>query len=104
MSVRAAKAIRQTVQGWDLSHRTPLSLDAMARWLNPRLRGGGDYGRFYRSAMDCGARHINLHLAKWVARKCKRVHGSLIQAYEWLDKIRSDTPSLFAHWAICTRY
>ncbi|WP_061769831.1 hypothetical protein [Serratia symbiotica] len=38
MSGRAAKAIRQTVRGWDLSHRTPLSLEVMARWLNPMLR------------------------------------------------------------------
>lgn len=104
MSARAAKAIRQTVRGWDLSHRTPLSLEAMARWLNPRLRGWVlYYGRFYRSAMDCVAKHVNLHLAKWVTRKYKRVHGSLVQAYEWLDRIRSGKPSLFAHWAICTR-
>ncbi|PHM53543.1 group II intron reverse transcriptase/maturase [Xenorhabdus hominickii] len=79
-------------------------LEAMARWLNPMLRGWvGYYGRFYRSAMDCVAKHINLHLAKWVIRKYKRVHDSLAQAYEWLDRIRSAKPSLFAHWEICTR-
>ncbi len=27
ISARAAKAIRQTVRGWDLSHKTPLSLE-----------------------------------------------------------------------------
>lgn len=104
ISARAAKAIRQTVRGWDLSHKTPLSLEVMARWLNPMLRGWIKYyGRFYRSAMDCIASHIDLHLAKWVARKYKRVHGSLAQAYEWLRRIQSAKPCLFAHWEICTR-
>ncbi|WP_350355616.1 group II intron maturase-specific domain-containing protein [Serratia symbiotica] len=46
-----------TVRGWDLSHKTPLSLEVMARWLNPMLRGWINYyGRFYRSAMDCHLR------------------------------------------------
>ncbi|WP_324251557.1 group II intron reverse transcriptase/maturase [Photorhabdus thracensis] len=104
MSARAAKAIRQTVRGWDLSHKTPLSLEVMARWLNPMLRGWVKYyGHFYRSAMDCIASHVDLHLAKWVTRKYKRVHGSLAQAYEWLGRIRSVKPGLFAHWEICTR-
>ncbi|EDW6859266.1 group II intron reverse transcriptase/maturase [Salmonella enterica] len=104
MSARAAKAIRQTVRGWDLSHKTPLSLEVMARWLNPMLRGWVKYyGRFYRSAMNCIAIHVDLHLAKWVARKYKRVHGSLAQAYEWLRRIQSAKPDLFAHWVICTR-
>ena len=57
----------------------------------------------YRSAMDCIASHIDLHLAKWVARKYKRVHGSLAQAYEWLRRIQSAKPCLFAHWEIWTR-
>ncbi|HGJ5904102.1 MAG TPA: group II intron maturase-specific domain-containing protein [Arsenophonus apicola] len=49
MSARAAKTIRLTVRAWDLSHKTPLSLEIIARWLNPMLRGWVKYyGRFYR--------------------------------------------------------
>jgi RNA-directed DNA polymerase len=104
MSARAAKTIRLTVRAWDLSHKTPLSLEIIARWLNPMLRGWVKYyGRFYRSSMNCIAIHVDLHLARWVARKYKRVHGSLAQAYEWLRRIQSAEPSLFAHWEICTR-
>lgn len=80
MTARAAKAIRQTVRGW-------------VKY----------YGRFYCSAMNCIAIHVDLHLAKWVARKYKRVHSSLAQAYEWLIRIQSAKPGLFAHWEICTR-
>ncbi|NIG87775.1 MAG: hypothetical protein G5703_04970 [Serratia symbiotica] len=64
ISARAARAVRQTLRVW----------------INY-------YGHFYRSAMDCIASHIDLHLAKLVARKYKRVHGSLAQAYEWLRRI-----------------
>ncbi|HGJ5890724.1 MAG TPA: group II intron maturase-specific domain-containing protein [Arsenophonus apicola] len=54
MSARAAKTIRLTVRAWDLSHKTPLSLEIIARWLNPMLRGWVKYyGRFYRSSMNC---------------------------------------------------
>ncbi|WP_435367408.1 hypothetical protein [Escherichia coli] len=38
------------------------------------------YGRFCQSVMDYIARHIDLYLAKWVTRKYKRGHGSLVQA------------------------
>jgi hypothetical protein len=45
---------------------------------------------------------VDLHLAKWIARKHKRVRGSLTRAFEWLRRIRRDCPSLFAHWGLAT--
>ncbi|HEY3589423.1 MAG TPA: group II intron maturase-specific domain-containing protein [Buttiauxella sp.] len=79
-------------------------MEVMACWFNRMLRGWVKYyGRFYRSAMNCIAIHVDLQLAKWVTRKYKRVHSSLAQAYEWLRKIQSAKPGLFAHWEICTR-
>nr|MBO8919088.1 hypothetical protein [Proteus mirabilis] len=35
---------------------------------------------FCQSVMDYIARHIDLYLAKWVTRKYKRGHGSLVQS------------------------
>lgn len=90
--------------GMDLSHKTPLFLEVMARWLNPMLRGWINYyGRFYQSAIDCIASHIDLHHAKWVTHKYKQVHSSLTQVYEWLRRIQSAKYCLFAHWETCTR-
>ncbi len=43
---------------------------------------------------------VDLHLAKWIARKHKRARGSLVRAFEWLRRIRHDCPTLFAHWCL----
>ncbi|MBW8832591.1 MAG: hypothetical protein JF606_24965 [Burkholderiales bacterium] len=75
ISGKAAKAIRQTVRDWGLKRKTPISLEEIAKRINPVVR-----------------------LAKWIARKHKRVHGSLAQAFDWLRRIRRTVPGLFAHW------
>jgi hypothetical protein len=43
---------------------------------------------------------VELHLAKWISRKHKRVRASLAKAYEWLRQIRRTNPGLFAHWSL----
>ena len=101
ISGKAAKAIRQTVRGWNLQRRTPISLAEIARRINPVLRGWmAYYGRFYKSALYSVMAQIDLHLAKWIARKHKRVRRSLTRAFEWLRQIRRDYPSLFLHWQL----
>jgi len=54
MSPKAGKAIRTIVRGWRLARRgNTWSLDEIARWLNPFVRGWINYyGRFYRSALS----------------------------------------------------
>ncbi|CBJ49604.1 group II intron reverse transcriptase/maturase [Ralstonia solanacearum] len=104
ISGKAAKAIRQTVRDWSLHRRTPISLEEIARRINPVVRGWVDYyGRFYRSKLCLVLSHIDLHLAKWIARKHKRVRKSLVRAYEWLRRIRGECPELFAHWRMAYR-
>lgn len=99
ISNKAAKVIRQTVRDWRLHRHTPISLEEIARRINPVLRGWMDYyGRFYRSRLVWIMAHVDLHLAKWIARKYKRVRRSLSRAYEWLYLIRRSRPGLFVHW------
>ncbi|MFM5429252.1 hypothetical protein ACET8G_20725 [Aeromonas veronii] len=43
---------------------------------------------------------VDLHLAKWIVRKHKRARRSLARAFEWLQRIRRDSPKLFAHWCL----
>lgn len=99
ISDKAAKAIRQTVRDWNLHRRTPITLGEIARRINPVLRGWVNYyGRFYRSALSPVMAHVDLHLAKWVAHKYKRVRRSLWRAFDWLRWIRRASPGLFVHW------
>jgi RNA-directed DNA polymerase len=99
ISGKAAKAIRHTVRDWGLKRKTPISLEEIAKRINPVVRGWVVYyGRFYRSALSRVMKQVDLHLAKWIVRKHKRVHGSLAQAFDWLRRIRRSVPGLFAHW------
>ena len=101
MSGKAAKAVRQTVRNWKLQRRTPITLEEIARRINPVLRGWMEYyGRFYQSALYPVMARVDLHLAKWIARKHKRVRRSLTRAFEWLRRIRRDCPGLFVHWSL----
>lgn len=101
MSGKAAKAIRQTVRNWNLRRRTPITLEAIARRINPVLLGWVNYyGRFYQSALYPVMAQVDLHLAKWITRKHKRARRSLVRAFQWLRRIRRDCPRLFVHWRL----
>jgi group II intron reverse transcriptase/maturase len=103
ISGKAALAIRQTVRGWNLRQRTRASLEELARRINPVLRGWlRYYGHFYHSALFPVVAQVDLHLAKWIANKHKRVRGSLAQAFDWLRRIRRTCPGLFVHWRLAT--
>lgn len=99
MSGKAAKAIRQKVQDWKIHLRPQTSLQEIAGWVNPVLRGWMNYyGRFYRSALYPVMAHIDLHLMKWAKQKLKRLRRSHRRAADWLGRVRRSRPGLFAHW------
>ncbi|MDR0250874.1 MAG: group II intron reverse transcriptase/maturase [Burkholderiales bacterium] len=101
ISGKAAKGVRQTVRDWNLQRHTPITLEEIARRINPVLRGWvAYYGRFYQSALYPVMAQVDLHLAKWIARRHKRVRRSLARAFEWLRRIRRNHPRLFVHWCL----
>lgn len=61
VSRKAATSMRQTVRRqWRLKERTHLSLNDLARWLNPVIRGWiGYYGKFCKSALHPVLDYIN---------------------------------------------
>lgn len=76
-------------------------MEEIARRINPVVRGWMDYyGRFYRSALFPVMAYVDLHLAKWIARKHKRVRRSQARAFEWLRRIRRSRPGMFMHWGL----
>ena len=101
ISAKAAQAIRQSVRGWRLKRRSTLTLEEIAHRINPIVRGWVQYyGRFYRGALYPVMAKIDQHLTKWIKAKHKRVRGKLGCALEWLRRIRSAHPWLFAHWKL----
>lgn len=102
ISDKAAVGLRQTIRrGWSLPRRTPMSLDAIAKMINPVLRGWLHYyGHFRPSAMVSVLRGLNMSLRLWCMRKYKRFKRRPKAAMAWLARIARTQPGLFAHWRI----
>ena len=76
--------------------RTQVTLDDIARELNPITRGSiAYYGRYTRSALYPLARYIDQTLAVWTKRKFKRFYHRLGHARDFLAKIARENPRLF---------
>ncbi len=100
-SVKALKAIRQTVRGWALHNRSDKSLEDLARMFNSHIRGWiSYYGRYYKSALYPTLRHIDRILARWAHRKFKSLRRHKRRSRQWLERVARRQPGLFAHWCL----
>ncbi len=76
ISKHALKRISAEVRSWRLHHRTGHTFAALARWINPIVRGWMQYyGAFYRSALCQLLSRINAHLVRWIRKKYKRLRA-----------------------------
>ena len=100
ISRKAGKALRQKLRReWRLQTRTHLSLEELARRLNPVISGWINYyGRFRRSELNSVLDHVNKALASWARRKFKRLQRRKTRAHAWLKDLARRSPELFAHW------
>jgi RNA-directed DNA polymerase len=104
ISKQALKKLSGTVGRWRLAHRTNLTLADLARWINPIVRGWMQYyGRFNRSALYPLLRRINAYLVRFLRNKFKRVRSFKKAKAGW-QRITSQYPKAFAHWAWATNF
>ena len=100
ISPKSATSIRKVMNGWQLHHRSDLSLDEIARMVNPSLRGWITYyGTYYRSALYRVMVHFDRYLTRWAATKYKSLKHRFAPAARWLRGVALRQPHLFAHWA-----
>lgn len=102
ISVKAAKAIRETIRKWRLAAtRNNQSLEDLARLINPVVRGWMNYyGRYYRSKCVLVLRQINRVLAAWARRKYKRFRRRERESMYWLGRVARRDPNLFVLWQL----
>ena len=101
VSKSVLNVMRATIRGLNFRRRPNLTLDDVARELNPIVRGWiAYYGQYMRSALYPMARHINQTIAIWLKRKYKRFRHRLGRARIFLEKIARENRRLFAHWQI----
>jgi len=102
VSRKSMKSMSYTIRQWDLCSVTPLSLEDLAKMINPVVRGWMNYyGAYCRSELSPILRQIELSIAKWAIRKYKKLHRRIVAATRWLRGIWRREPNLFAHWAWC---
>ncbi len=84
-----------------LRYRVDLSIEAIAEWINPIVQGWLNYyGASYKSALVPICRYLNDTLARWAARKFKRLKRGRKNAYNFLKRVYAKQSNLFVHWAM----
>jgi len=97
----AKKDICRRIRETGVRNRSDLSLQEVANWLNPMIRGWINYyGRYNKSALNPVMRQINFTLIKWSTRKYKTFRYSKAKACQFMINTFEKRPSLFAHWKL----
>ena len=99
VSASAMKTMREAIRDLNLRRQTQLSLQDIARELNPLLRGWiGYYGRYAPSALYPLLRYVNQLLVAWAMRKFKRFKGHKVLVGRFFERLAKEQPNLFVHW------
>jgi len=98
ISPDALKAKGVRLRAMRIHKRTDLSLDDLARWLNPIIAGWMRYyGRFYRSRLYPLLQRVSFYLRRWAERKYKRLR-TYKRFKRWWTGLLARQPGLFTHW------
>jgi group II intron reverse transcriptase/maturase len=101
VSSLSMKAMRSAIRELNFRHQTQMSLEEIARRLNPLLRGWiGYYGRYSPSALYPLLRYVNQMLLAWLMRKFKRFKGHKVLASIFLQDLAKEQAALLVHWNI----
>ena len=91
--------LSRQLREWRLHVHTGHTLSELARQINPIVRGWMQYyGAFIRSALYPLLQRINAYLVRWLRRKYRRQRPFKKAKACW-QRIISQQPRLFAHWA-----
>jgi RNA-directed DNA polymerase len=105
VSKDAVKRMYSEIRSWRLHVHTDRSLDDLASWMNPVVRGWVQYyGRFAPYELHPVLRQLNDYLRRWAKRKFKRLRHSPRRQWAWLHAVAQRDPNLFAHWKLVGTY
>jgi RNA-directed DNA polymerase len=91
-------------EGWkklNFHRRSPLTIQEIARIINPQMEGIiRYYGKFRRMTLQTLVRNFHHQLVEWALNKYKGFKGSEDRAYKWLKELRVSYPTMFYHWTL----
>jgi RNA-directed DNA polymerase len=98
ISPAALKARGARLRELRIHRRTDLTLNDLAKWLNPIVAGWMHYyGRYYRSALYPLLRRVSIYLRRWAGKKYRRLQ-TYTRFKRWWTGLLAREPGLFAHW------
>lgn len=101
ISISSKKRIAEKMRELDIPHLTHKSIVGVAQFLSPYIRGWINYyGRYRLTEMNSIFQLLRRRLVQWARKRYKRYKGSLNRAYEWLERIKKQFPSLFYQWQL----
>jgi RNA-directed DNA polymerase len=104
ISPEALKAKCDRLREMRIPKRTDLTLDDLARWLNPIVAGWINYyGRFYRAGLDPLLQRVSSYLTRWAAKKYRRLRSAK-RLDRWWTGLLVRQPGLFVHWRLVRNY
>lgn len=97
VSRKALKSMSDVIRSWQLQRRSDISLEEMARKVNPVIRGWINYyGKYYKSALYPMFAQIYFRQLKWVQNKYKLTSWNKTKA-QFFNMVRKNK-SLFVYW------
>jgi group II intron reverse transcriptase/maturase len=98
ISNEAKKAKGTELRRMSIHRKTNLTLNDLARWLNPIVRGWMQYyGRYHRSELCSLLRRVSTYLMRWAWAKYRRLRSHK-RFQKWWQGLLQRAPRLFAHW------
>jgi len=99
VSRRAQKAMRLKIRQLRLRNRTGLSLEMIAKIMNPILLGWINYySKYNKTEFRKVSKYVNRRLVLWAMSKYKRLSKKRRKALNFLCEICNNSPNLFIHW------
>jgi RNA-directed DNA polymerase len=91
--------IRRTIRSWRIHRRSDMTFSDIVKHINKHVAGWiAYYGRFYKTALYAAFQGLNTYLVRWARRKYKSLKRKPKRAWSLLAGIAKRYPRLLAHW------
>jgi RNA-directed DNA polymerase len=84
----------------EIRSKHPRTIETLAEQMNPIIRGWLSYFTKYSGAeaRTMASYYVNRSIAFYLRRRYARTKGSMRKAFQYLEKIKRNEPTLFYYW------
>jgi group II intron reverse transcriptase/maturase len=101
ISISSRTRIADKMEELDIVNLSFKSIVGVAQFLGPYIRGWINYyGKFRLFEMNSVFQWLKKRLIRWARKRYKRYKTNLKAAYQWLERVKKQYPTLFYHWTL----